>query len=292
MTEVKVYQEKIEAQEMNLNADLTPERQGAEPVKEIANESGHESIGWTEGMAGEAVEDSHGWVEGMAVEAPENSIGWAEGLTDEAPEDSEGWVEGYDPAETSLEVESKKYLQSGENLLGKPVISLKNGQVVGAVKEFYLDRTLEFITGVQLGSEGLFDFKLQNLFKHKFQLVRNDQIVLFGFDVILITDSEAIVDSDQVSELGQWLKLSSLKGRKVYTPGGTHIGTVGDIIFEPGQTGHLLGFTLGGVFVDGPLSQARAIAREVVVDPGGEDHFMTIDLARAEQQDLSVALIR
>jgi uncharacterized protein YrrD len=183
-------------------------------------------------------------------------------------------------------------LQSGENLLGKPVISLNNGQVVGAVKEFFLDRSLEFITSVQLGSEGLFDFKLQNLFKHKFQLVRSDQIALFGFDVILIDGSDAVVDSDQVSDLDQWLKLSNLKGRKVYTPGGTHIGTVGDIIFEPGRTGRILGFTLSSVFVDGPLSQARAIAREVVVDPESEDHLMTIDLAKAEQQGLSEALIK
>lgn len=292
MSKMEDNQEKVEAQPTDVNTALTPERQEVEPVKETAQEGSDESIGWTEGMAGEAPEDSQGWVEGMAAEAPENSIGWAEGLTDEAPEDTEGWVEGYGPAETSPETEIKRSLQSGDNLLGKPVINLKNGQVVGTVKEFFLDRTLEFITGVQLGSEGLFDFKLQNLFKPKFQLIRSDQIALFGFDVILATNSEAVVTSDQVAELEQWLKLSDLKGRKVYTPGGTHIGTIGDIIFEPGQTGRILGFTLSGVFVDGPLTQARAVAREVVVDPGSEDHFMAIDLAKAEQQDLSAAFIK
>ncbi len=49
----------------------------------------------------------------------------------------------------------------------------------------------------------------------------------------------------------------------------------------------MIGYSLGQVYAEGPLSQKRAIAMDVVTDLG-HDGAMTIDLARAEAQELSL----
>jgi hypothetical protein len=109
-------------------------------------------------------------------------------------------------------------------------------------------------------------------------------VLIFGLDAVLVQNSEAVVEGKQVAELENWVQRDDLTGRQVNTQGGTKIGTIGDIIFD--KEGHLLGFKLSRVYVEGPLAKSKTITRDVVISPGNEDGIMSIDLARAEQQNL------
>lgn len=51
----------------------------------------------------------------------------------------------------------------------------------------------------------------------------------------------------------------------------------------------MLGFSLSYVYVAGPIAENRSVAIHTVQDVGHEDGAMTIDLRRAEGQELSMA---
>ena len=46
---------------------------------------------------------------------------------------------------------------------------------------------------------------------------------------------------------------------------------------------------LGNVYVTGPIAENRSVSINTVLDVGQEDGSMTIDLQRAEEQELSMA---
>lgn len=167
-------------------------------------------------------------------------------------------------------------MRLGKDLTDKPIITVNDGRHMGKVKDIYLDRNLQEMTGIYLGREGLF--------RRKDNFIPRASVVVFGVDAILIEDADAITDSKETN-IENWVRLGDLVGRNIDTPGGTHLGTVGDVILD--TAGRILGFSLGRVLVDGPIAEQRAIAREVVIDNGHEDGVMTIDLLKAERVTIS-----
>jgi uncharacterized protein YrrD len=274
--------ERWEELKQELDAALTAFEQNVEQTRARVQEAVGQGLGWAEGVAETQPDDSEGWAEGVG-HREQDSEGWVEGLG-HRQDDSIGWPEGQ--LKRDDVVKTKPDVVLGENLLDKPVISSKDGQIVGKVKEFYLDENLEVITAVHLGSEGFFNLSAESLFHRKFSLVKRDEVSLFGLDAILIKNAAAVTSSDEVAEFETWLTRHELKGREVDTPGGTRIGTIGDIIFD--KVGHLVAFKLSRIFVEGPLAKAQTIAREVILDTGREDGILTIDLARAEQSNFSM----
>ena len=78
----------------------------------------------------------------------------------------------------------------------------------------------------------------------------------------------------------KWVRLSKLKGRPIDTPGGTKIGTVGDVII--GEEGNITGLALSKVEVEGPISEKGLVERSTLIDSGNVDGVITIDLTKAE----------
>jgi uncharacterized protein YrrD len=170
-------------------------------------------------------------------------------------------------------------MRLGKDLVDKPIITVNDGRHMGKVKDVYLDKDLTMMTGIFLGREGWV--------RRKDNYIPTTSVVVFGVDAILIENAEAITDS-QTTKIEGWLKLSELVGRDIDTPGGTRLGTVGDVILD--TEGRILGFSLGRVLVDGPIAQQRAIRRDVLIDNGNEDGAMTIDLLRAERLPIGTAV--
>jgi sporulation protein YlmC with PRC-barrel domain len=166
-------------------------------------------------------------------------------------------------------------MQLGNRLLDKPIITVGEGYLVGTVKDFYLDQELRALTGVFLGSEGLFS--------RKFKFMRREQVHLFGIDVVLAADAEPVLADEQTEEVQAWLRRENLKGREVQTPGGSRVGKLGDVIFD--AQGRIIGFMFAEMFVKGPIAENQAIKRELVLDSGGPDSPMVIDLITAEKQN-------
>ena len=151
---------------------------------------------------------------------------------------------------------------------------MTDGRFLGNVKDLYVNDTLYWLAGVHLGTEGLI--------KRKSLVIHRDHVVVFGLDAVLTQKADVITDDKEQTAVAGWLRLSDLRGREVDTPGGTKVGTIGDIIL--GEEAHIQGFTLARVHVEGPVAEQGTIPRDALIDTGQEDGRMTIDLPKVEQQ--------
>jgi len=164
-------------------------------------------------------------------------------------------------------------MRLGKDLIGKSIISVTDGRLLGVVKDLYINDQLYWLTGIHVGTEGIL--------KRKTWLISRDSVVVFGIDAILVKNAEVVIEASELPESDAWLRLSKLKGRDVDTPGGTKVGAIGDIVL--GEEGHIIGFALSKVFVEGPIAQQGTLPREALIDTGNDDGVMTIDLAKVEQ---------
>jgi uncharacterized protein YrrD len=166
----------------------------------------------------------------------------------------------------------EEIMRAGKELVGKPIYSVDEGRQIGKVKDLYVDSGLNRVIGIHLGTEGLI--------RRKALLVPGEDVVVLGVDAVLVRHSGAITDDSDFLPAKEWLRREKLDGRQVDTPGGTKLGTIGDIIVD--QNGNITGFILGRTFVEGPLGDKRTVDRSVVLDMGQEDGIMTIDLPALE----------
>ncbi len=164
-------------------------------------------------------------------------------------------------------------MRLGKDLIGKSIISVTDGRLLGTVKDLYINDQLYWLTGIHVGSEGLL--------KRKSLFIARESVVVFGIDAILVKNAEVISEGNDLPEFETWLRLNKLRGREVDTPGGTKVGSIGDVIL--GEEGHITGFALSKVFVEGPIAQQGTLPREALIDTGNEDGIMTIDLPKVEQ---------
>lgn len=185
-------------------------------------------------------------------------------------------------------------MQLVKNLLDKPLISLNEGRIIGTVKAILFTPDWKAVVGVSLNAEKAPNWSAQGLaaslgaqrlFNVKTSLILQSDITLFGLDALLVRQTGVIIDSAQASEFNIWQKPDDLKGRAIETPGGTKIGTLGDVIIN--SRGKVLGFQLSQWLIQGTLAQRGYISRQCVVDLLTSNGLMTIDLAQAEQQILT-----
>lgn len=160
-----------------------------------------------------------------------------------------------------------------EKMLGNPIYDIATGNRVGAVKDIYLDGDLRRVSGLYVGSDGMFS--------RTPRFIPRGNIQVIGEDSVLAT---AEPETGPVPE--DWTRRDALNGRDINTGGGTRIGTVGDVILD--THARVAGFTLDRLFVSGPLAERGAFGRTAVVETGSSADSMIVDLARAEQQNVAV----
>lgn len=168
-------------------------------------------------------------------------------------------------------------MRNSKDLIGKSVVSIDEGRLLGTVRDVYLDQDLAWLAGVHLGKEGLLS--------RRSLLIPRDAISVFGADYILAKTSDAVSDDKKMPESASWLRLDKLQGREVDTTGGTKVGVVGDAILD--DMARIVGFALSRVYVEGPVSESRTIYQSAIVDNGQVDGVMTVDLTVVEQQSLA-----
>jgi len=163
-------------------------------------------------------------------------------------------------------------MRQGKDLENKPIISLTDGRMLGRAKDVYVDANLTELAGLYLGSEGMI--------RRRAQVIQSEDVVLFGIDVILVKNSDVIQKDKDIAGTVDWYRLKDLQGHEVHTPGGTKLGTVGDIILD--ETGAITGLSLSRVFVKGPLAEQGEIPREVVIETSHKEEIIRVDLAMLE----------
>jgi sporulation protein YlmC with PRC-barrel domain len=158
------------------------------------------------------------------------------------------------------------------------VINIQDGRLLGKVDDLYLDKDLTAVTAVYLGGEGLI--------KRTPVFVRSRDIMLFGMDAVLTQETAIVYRGEEIPTAGRWIRLRDLHGREVDTPGGTKIGRIRDVVLD--EAAEVTGFSLSQIAVEGPIAASKAVARAALIDVGQKDGAMTIDLAVAERQSLTV----
>jgi uncharacterized protein YrrD len=164
-------------------------------------------------------------------------------------------------------------MRPGKDLIGKPVYSMKDGRLLGSVKDLFVDLDLNVVSGIFLGSEGLFSRKITAIMR--------ENIVIFGIDSVLVTGSDVVTDSTENSILEISLRREEVQGRGVNTPGGTKVGNIGDVLLD--ENAKIVGYWLSKVRVAGPIAEHRQVMNDAVIDTGDKDGTMTIDLGKAER---------
>lgn len=170
-------------------------------------------------------------------------------------------------------------MRSSKELIGKPIFSLTDGRHQGVVKDLYVDSELLSIVGIFLGSEGLFS--------RKARLIPAENVSVFGYDAVLTIGTDLIKDDENYVPAQTWLRRDNVLGRMMHTSGGTKVGTVGDLLLD--DNSGVIGFSLDRILVEGPIARNRMIARSAVLDAGGFEGSIIVDLARAEQPPTDTA---
>lgn len=164
-------------------------------------------------------------------------------------------------------------MRFGKDLIGKSIVSMDEGRIIGTVRDIYLDSDLERLIGLHLGREGLLS--------RKSKLIPRSAIAVMGVDVILTKMSDVVTDDKTHEESAEWILLDKLQGREVDTSGRTKVGHIGDVILN--EDAYVVGFTLSRVYVEGPIAENRTIMRDAILDNGNVDGSMTVDLAKVEK---------
>ena len=169
-------------------------------------------------------------------------------------------------------------MRSAKELIGKPIFSITNGRRLGSVKDLYIDSNFKKVTGIYTGSEGIFN--------RKALLIPGEQVTVYGVDAVLVADTNVTKDDREYLPSQSWLRRESVQGRMMYTSGGTKVASVGDLLLN--NNSDIVALSLARVFVEGPISENRIVPRAAVIDPGGFDGTMIIDLSQVEQSNMDL----
>ena len=104
------------------------------------------------------------------------------------------------------------------------MIGITDGRKIGDVKDLYLDQTLRKVICINFNQVGLLGFKAQ--------LVRREDVMVFGVDSFLTKDSYVIIESGKEIDTNNMVKRESPRGRDVLTDGETRIAKVQDVILD------------------------------------------------------------
>lgn len=161
-----------------------------------------------------------------------------------------------------------------KDLQNKQLISLADGKKIGEIKDLYLDSEMQKVAAVYLGKEG-------GLFSKKSHAMARNFVSVMGIDAWLVDGTFQIVEPAMAREFDQFSLVGDVRGREVQTEGGTKIGVVEDALVD--DQGNIEAFTLGKVYVLGPLADRKAIARAAVKHLGTKSAPMIADMAQAEE---------
>ncbi len=168
----------------------------------------------------------------------------------------------------------------GKTIIGKNVVNLDYGRIIGQVKDLYLNEDLTELVGLNLGSTGLFS--------RDSYIVPIEEVTLLGEDIVLVKEETSKKIRKDVAGTGGWISRDEIQGRTIDSEGGTPIGTVDDIAIKEKGEYSVLGFVLGKIYLDGPVFENNSIARHAVLDTGEQDGKMIVNLKLAEYQVLQV----
>lgn len=168
---------------------------------------------------------------------------------------------------------------TSKDITSRLVISIDNGKKLGTIEDIYLDLDMHQVVGVYLGSEGII--------RRKEKVILRADVQVLGVDAWLVSSADVVMPLKSIADGQTFTLVDNIRGREIQTDGGTRLGVIDDVILDLDL--QVLGFQLGKVYVQGPLAQKKAIVRDAVLDTGGKDRAMIVDLVTAESVAIPAA---
>jgi uncharacterized protein YrrD len=164
-------------------------------------------------------------------------------------------------------------MPSAKDLCKKPIYRVSDGQLLGEIRDLYLDPGVTQMIAVFLGKEGMF--------ARKALVVPLRDVQLQGIDCWLCTPQAVQIDLADWQGHESFVLVEDLRGRAIQTAHQTPIGTVKDVVFD--EYGRVVAVDLAKVHVQGPIAASKRIPRAAILALGDKKAPMIADLAAAER---------
>jgi uncharacterized protein YrrD len=165
------------------------------------------------------------------------------------------------------------------SLKGIAVVSIAQGEKLGAVDEVVIDTQERRVGALRVGSGGL-------LRKDRWY-VPFSSIERIGSDAVMVENERALHQSYQTRETG-YHSLDTIGGMRVVTDGGTYLGNIATVHFDE-LTGHLTEFEIGHGGLGGLFGSSKVVSAAAVVSIG-QDIMVVPDQLFGEGQDRTTAV--
>jgi len=153
------------------------------------------------------------------------------------------------------------------DLIGKPLVLIASGEIIGKVKDVLVDPDRFEIAALVLPGK---------LFSKVAMVLPRNAVQVFGRDVILIKGNEAMPRDDSLDRVASLIAVSGqMKGRQVATEKGVRVGILNDVWVD--ENGKVVSYDLAKVFVTGPIAESkqiplgatRSIGRDLIIVDSG-----------------------
>jgi uncharacterized protein YrrD len=135
-----------------------------------------------------------------------------------------------------------------QSVIGKAVLSRADGEKLDSVKDVIIGTDHTRVIALLINEGGLFSKAL---------VVQIENVVSFGKDAVVVTDSKVAMRADHVPAVAQALDMDEkLGGKKVFSETGDEHGKLSDIYFDE-KTGQLEGVDVTDL---GPGSSSKDVA--------------------------------
>lgn len=168
-------------------------------------------------------------------------------------------------------------MSTAKDQQNKWLISITDGVKLGEIKDLFVDSGYTKVVASYLGEEGSF-------FKKTPRAIERSYIQVFGVDAWLVSGSDTTRSLLEISGSEDFILVSDIRGREIHSEGNTPLGVVEDVLLD--KETNVVGFTLSKIFVQGPISERKAIAREAITNFGSKDTPMKTLLNKAESLEI------
>jgi uncharacterized protein YrrD len=156
------------------------------------------------------------------------------------------------------------------DLIGRLIITVTQGEIVGKVKDVLIDPENWQIAALVLPSK---------MFSKASNIIPRSVVHVFGRDVVLVKSNEAMPRDDTLDHVASLLAVSGqMKGRPIATDKGVRVGVLNDVFVD--ETGKVVAYDLAKVFIKGPIAETKQLPFHVtrsvgpdliIVDPDALD---------------------
>jgi uncharacterized protein YrrD len=168
-------------------------------------------------------------------------------------------------------------LQSMHDLIGKPIISVTNGQKIGSVADIMVDPDRLVLSALVTSKGGLLSRKIE--------AIRATEVQVWGIHAILVKDPDVILKEDELYDRDAWMSFADdLKSRDIVSLDGARVGPIKDILID--LHGKLAAYELARFYQEVEGLEEKRIPVEATQSLGKD--FLVVNLKKIARRSEDV----